>query len=57
MMALAGYDVAAIIESALDMKAECAPEIPDARNPGIRLGMALGEAPEEQIVGRRDRLP
>ncbi|MCL7967678.1 MAG: bifunctional transaldolase/phosoglucose isomerase [marine benthic group bacterium] len=40
-MALAGYDVEAIVESALDMQADCAPEIPDARNPAIRLGMAL----------------
>jgi transaldolase/glucose-6-phosphate isomerase len=51
-MALAGYDVAAIIESALDMKAECAPEIPDARNPGIRLGMALAA----QHEAGRDKL-
>ncbi|MEJ2482634.1 MAG: glucose-6-phosphate isomerase [Gemmatimonadota bacterium] len=40
-MALAGYDVAAIVESALDMQADCAPEIPDASNPALRLGVAL----------------
>ena len=40
-MALAGYDVEAIVQSARDMQADCGPEIPDARNPGVRLGMAL----------------
>jgi transaldolase/glucose-6-phosphate isomerase len=40
-MALAGYDVESIMESALDMQADCAPEIPDAQNPAVRLGMAM----------------
>jgi transaldolase/glucose-6-phosphate isomerase len=40
-MALAGVDVEAIVASARDVAAECAPEIPDSDNPGLLLGLAL----------------
>ncbi len=40
-MALAGIDVEAIVGSARDVAAECAPEIPDSDNPGLLLGLAL----------------
>ena len=51
-MALAGYDVEAIVESALQLQVECAPEIPDARNPAIGLGLALAA----QCAAGRDKL-
>ncbi len=40
-MALAGYDVEAVVASAHDMDIECAPEIPDPGNPALMLGVAL----------------
>jgi transaldolase/glucose-6-phosphate isomerase len=40
-MALAGIDVEAIVGSATDMAAECAPEVPDSDNPALLLGLAL----------------
>jgi glucose-6-phosphate isomerase len=46
-MALAGYDVGAIVESAREMQAECAPEIPDSTNPGVTLGLALAHLRNE----------
>ena len=51
-MALAGYDVEAIVESALQLQAECAPEIPDEHNPAIGLGLALAA----QYAAGRDKL-
>jgi transaldolase / glucose-6-phosphate isomerase len=40
-MALAGIDVAAVVESARDVAVDCGPEVPAAENAGIRLGLAL----------------
>ncbi|MGW8282815.1 MAG: bifunctional transaldolase/phosoglucose isomerase, partial [Gemmatimonadota bacterium] len=45
-MALAGVDVGAILGSARDVAAECAPEIPDSDNPGLLLGLALASLQE-----------
>ncbi len=51
-MALAGVDVEAILTSARDVAAECAPEIPDSDNPGLLLGLALASLREAD----RDKL-
>jgi transaldolase/glucose-6-phosphate isomerase len=40
-MALAGIDVEAIVASADDVAADCAPEIPDSQNPALMLGLVL----------------
>lgn len=41
--ALAGVDVARLLERALAMRATCGPEVPVAENPGAWLGVVLGE--------------
>ena len=51
-MALAGFDVEAIVDSALQLQVECAPEIPDERNPAIELGLAMAA----QRAAGRDKL-
>jgi glucose-6-phosphate isomerase len=41
--ALAGLDLARLLERAIDMAAACGPRVPPAQNPGVHLGAVLGE--------------
>jgi transaldolase/glucose-6-phosphate isomerase len=47
--AAAGYDVSALLESALVMIRSCGPDVPPAENPGVLLGLAMAAA---QLAGR-----
>src|SRR5579884_1740055 len=42
--AIAGIDIAALLQSARVMARSCGPDVPPAENPGIALGIALGAA-------------
>ncbi len=48
-MALAGIDVAGLLDRALLLRGSCEPSVPPAANPGLRLGALLG------LAGRRGR--
>ena len=42
--AAAGFDVAALLREALAMRRSCGGDVPPAANPGVELGLLLGEA-------------
>src|SRR5262249_37621800 len=42
--AIAGIDIAALMQSARMMMRSCGPDVPPAENPGVALGLALGTA-------------
>ncbi len=42
--AIAGIDVAGLVETARMMMRSCGPDVPPAENPGVTLGLALGAA-------------
>ncbi len=42
--AIAGIDVAALVQSTRVMMRSCGPDVPPAENPGVALGLALGAA-------------
>ena len=42
--ALIGIDLRRLLASSAAMAVACGPEVPASRNPGLRLGAALGEA-------------
>jgi transaldolase/glucose-6-phosphate isomerase len=42
--AIAGIDVAGLVEAARMMMRSCGPDVPPAENPGVTLGLALGAA-------------
>ena len=42
--AAAGFDVAGLLREALTMVRSCGADVPPAANPGVQLGLALGEA-------------
>ena len=50
--ALIGVDLEGLLAGALDMSRACGPDIPAAKNPGMALGAAMGEA----ALSGRDKL-
>jgi glucose-6-phosphate isomerase len=50
--ALAGVDIKKLLARALAMKQRCAPDVPVRENPGLRLGVIMGECAQ----ARRDKL-
>ncbi len=50
--AMMGVDPAALLDRAAWMQAQCAPDVPAGRNPGLVLGAVIGQA----VLNRRDKL-
>ena len=50
--AMMGVDPAALLDRAAWMQAQCAPDVPAGRNPGLVLGAVIGQA----VLNQRDKL-